>query len=67
VNITALGHEFVVFRGNSGEAHVMDGFSAHLGANLGVGGKVVEVYGYDCIRCLFHGWTLAQRNIQSCI
>ncbi len=45
VNIIALGHEFVVFRGNSGEVHVMDGFSAHLGANLGVGGKAVEVYG----------------------
>ncbi len=38
--VIALGHELVVFRGNSGEVHVMDAFCPHLGANLGVGGKI---------------------------
>jgi len=32
--------------------HVLDAFCPHLGANLGVGGKVVG----DCIECPFHGW-----------
>lgn len=47
-----LGREFVVFRGEDGRAHVMDPYCPHLGAHLGVGGKVVG----NTIRCPFHAW-----------
>jgi len=30
----------------------MDAYCPHLGANLGVGGRVVG----DCVECPFHGW-----------
>jgi nitrite reductase/ring-hydroxylating ferredoxin subunit len=56
--IIAFGYELVAFRGISGEVHVLDAFCPHLGANLGVGGKVVE----DCIKCPFHGWTFRGRD-----
>jgi cholesterol 7-dehydrogenase len=61
-SIITLGHELVVFRGNSGKVHVMDAFCPHLGANLGVGGKVVNDCGQDCIRCPFHGWTFRGKD-----
>jgi phenylpropionate dioxygenase-like ring-hydroxylating dioxygenase large terminal subunit len=32
--IIILGYELIVFRGNSGEVHVMDAFCSHLGANF---------------------------------
>ena len=51
--VTALGQYLVVFRGKSGQAHVLDAYCPHLGANLGVGGIVIG----DCIQCPFHGWT----------
>ncbi|XP_008322890.2 cholesterol 7-desaturase [Cynoglossus semilaevis] len=51
-NVTALGEELAVFRGEDGKAHVLDAYCPHLGANLAVGGKVVG----NCIECPFHGW-----------
>ena len=50
--VSALGREFAVFRGNSGRAFITDAYCPHLGANLACGGKVVE----DCIQCPFHEW-----------
>lgn len=47
-----LGREFVVFRTEAGEARVLDAYCPHLGAHLGVGGKVEG----DTIRCPFHAW-----------
>lgn len=47
-----LGQEMAVFRDVEGEAHVLDAYCPHLGANLAVGGRVVR----DCIQCPFHGW-----------
>jgi len=41
-----------VFRGDDGKAYVVDAYCPHLGANLGVGGRVVG----GCIECPFHGW-----------
>ncbi|ETO05168.1 hypothetical protein RFI_32227 [Reticulomyxa filosa] len=41
-NVSALGQQFVVFRGESGAVGVLDAFCPHLGANLGVGGKDVR-------------------------
>ncbi|MCH2170393.1 Rieske (2Fe-2S) protein [Myxococcota bacterium] len=47
-----VGRELVAYRGASGEAHVFDAHCPHLGAHLGVGGKVVG----DTLQCPFHGW-----------
>jgi 3-ketosteroid 9alpha-monooxygenase subunit A len=46
------GRDLVLWRDEAGEAHVMDAHCPHLGAHLGVGGKV-EGSG---IRCPFHAW-----------
>ena len=35
-----LGRELVLFRDEEGAAHVLDAYCAHLGAHLGVGGRV---------------------------
>ncbi len=51
-SVHAVGRDFVVFRGDGGKAHVLDAYCPHLGANLGVGGKVEG----DNIRCPFHNW-----------
>ena len=44
--------DLVLFRGEEGEAHLLDAFCPHLGAHLGHGGKVKG----DSIACPFHGW-----------
>lgn len=44
--------ELVLFRTQSGRAVVMDAYCPHLGAHLGVGGKVEG----DLVRCPFHAW-----------
>ncbi|CAG2165365.1 unnamed protein product, partial [Oppiella nova] len=57
LNINAFGYELVAIRGQSGRVSILDAFCPHLGANIGVGGKVVKECGEECIRCPFHGWT----------
>jgi len=47
-----FGRDLVLFRGEDGAARVFDAHCPHLGAHLGVGGRVVE----GGIRCPFHGW-----------
>jgi nitrite reductase/ring-hydroxylating ferredoxin subunit len=44
--------DLVLFRGEGGNACVLDAHCQHLGAHLAVGGKVEGA----CIRCPFHGW-----------
>lgn len=44
--------DLVLFRGENGEANLLDAFCPHLGAHLGHGG-VVEG---NCIACPFHKW-----------
>lgn len=58
-SISAFGCELVVFRqlgdkdGNGrGKIAILDAICPHLGAHLGVGGKVVG----NCIECPFHAW-----------
>lgn len=43
----------VVFRAKDGKAHALHAYCAHMGAHLGMGGKVVN---NQCIQCPFHGW-----------
>jgi len=50
--------ELVLFRGGSGEAHVLDAHCPHLGAHLAVGGSVEG----DRIRCPFHAWEFDGRG-----
>ncbi|CAL8128521.1 unnamed protein product [Orchesella dallaii] len=50
--VNALGLNLVAWRGVSGKCYVADAYCPHLGAHLGVGGKVAK----ECIECPFHGW-----------
>lgn len=47
------GRHVVLFRGKNGKPYVLDAYCAHMGANLGEGGKVRHD---TCIECPFHGW-----------
>jgi 3-ketosteroid 9alpha-monooxygenase subunit A len=47
-----FGQDLVLYRGEAGEAHILDAHCRHLGAHLGHGGKVCG----DEIECPFHGW-----------
>jgi 3-ketosteroid 9alpha-monooxygenase subunit A len=47
-----LGRDLVLFRGEDGGARVFDAHCPHLGAHLGVGGRVCG----DGLVCPFHGW-----------
>ncbi|XP_077550857.1 cholesterol 7-desaturase nvd-like [Haemaphysalis longicornis] len=51
-SISVLGHDLVAIRSEDGTARVYDAYCPHLGAHLGVMGRVVG----DCIECPFHGW-----------
>ncbi|KAJ3335620.1 hypothetical protein HDU91_002099, partial [Kappamyces sp. JEL0680] len=51
--VICLGRQFAVFRGlNSEKVSVTDAFCPHLGANMALGGKVVQ----DELECPFHLW-----------
>jgi len=50
--IRCFGEELVLFRGEDGAARVFDAHCPHLGAHLGIGGRVEG----DGLRCPFHGW-----------
>jgi len=48
----------VAWRGESGKAYVADAYCPHIGAHLGVGGKVSG----ECIQCPFHSWIFDGNN-----
>jgi nitrite reductase/ring-hydroxylating ferredoxin subunit len=50
--LQVFGRELVAWRGADGAPHVFDAHCPHLGAHLGVGGRV-EAGG---LRCPFHAW-----------
>jgi len=52
IPLRAFGRDLVAYRGESGQAHVVDAYCPHLGAHLGHGGCVEG----ESIRCPFHGW-----------
>ncbi len=48
-----IGQNLVAWRGESGKAYIADAYCPHMGAHLGLGGKVSG----ECIKCTFHGWS----------
>jgi len=46
------GQELLVWRDESGTPNVWDAYCPHLGADLGVGGRVED----GCVTCPFHEW-----------
>ncbi|MEZ5502752.1 MAG: Rieske 2Fe-2S domain-containing protein [Halioglobus sp.] len=50
--VQAFDRELVLYRTRSGVPVLQDAFCPHLGAHLGVKGRVVG----ESIRCPFHGW-----------
>ena len=50
----AVGRDLVLWR-DGDEHHVFDAYCPHLGAHLGVGGRVVD----GCLVCPFHEWSFA--------
>ncbi|SPP88369.1 cholesterol 7-desaturase [Drosophila guanche] len=51
--VACLGEKLVVYRTQKHKVFVLDAYCPHLGANLGVGGRVVG----DNIECPFHQWS----------
>jgi len=52
--LVCFGRDLVLFRGDDGEARVLDAHCPHMGAHLGHGGKVVG----RALQCPFHGWRI---------
>lgn len=63
-NVHYFGRDLVVWREqDTGLAHVVDAYCAHLGAHLGVGSGAAEshepgpgIVSGACLQCPFHGW-----------
>jgi 5,5'-dehydrodivanillate O-demethylase len=49
--VRIMGETFTLYRGASGELHMLDGFCPHRGTQLAAG----TVEG-EAIRCFYHGW-----------
>lgn len=47
-----FGEKLAAYRGQDGAVRILDAYCAHMGAHLGVGGKVID----NCVACPFHGW-----------
>ncbi len=52
VPLHRFGRDFVLFRDEAGDPHLLDAHCPHLGAHLGHGGRVEG----RAIRCPFHAW-----------
>lgn len=51
--IKCLGEQLVIYRTQNNKVFIVDAYCPHLGANLGIGGRVDG----DCIVCPFHQWS----------
>ncbi|GAB3312560.1 Rieske 2Fe-2S domain-containing protein [Haliea atlantica] len=50
--VQAFDRELALYRTRSGKPQIQDAFCPHLGAHMGVNGRVVG----ETLRCPFHGW-----------
>lgn len=50
--IRRFGQDLIVWRGEDGQFHLQEAYCPHLGANIGVGGKVIG----NTVQCPFHKW-----------
>jgi len=57
VPVRLLGEDFTLYRGESGEPHLVGFRCAHRGAQMSIGW--VE---QDCLRCFYHGWAYDQNG-----
>ena len=57
--ITYFGRDLALWRGEDGNAHVVDAHCPHLGAHLAYGGRVEG----DNLRCPFHAWRFGADGI----
>ena len=59
--LSYFGRDLIGFRTDDG-VHVMEAHCPHLGAHIGVGGRIEEA----CVVCPFHGWRFdtAGRNVE---
>lgn len=53
-----FGQDLVLYRGESGQPHLLDAWCPHVGAHLGHGGRV---HG-ETLACPFHGWRIDRRG-----
>ena len=53
--ITLLGHDYVIWKDESGNLNAIDNICPHAGASLAKGGYIVEFEGKDCLACPYHG------------
>jgi phenylpropionate dioxygenase-like ring-hydroxylating dioxygenase large terminal subunit len=51
--IRRFGQDLIVWRDTDNELHLQEAYCPHLGANIGVGGKVIG----KTVECPFHKWT----------
>ncbi|CAJ0954951.1 unnamed protein product, partial [Mesorhabditis belari] len=54
--VVVFGEQLSLVRAEDGYVHLIDSYCPHLGANLSVGGKVVN---NNCVQCPFHGWVFS--------
>ena len=52
-SVEIAGQNVTVFRSPKGDVYALHSYCAHMGANLGIGGQVVNE---TCIQCPYHGW-----------
>jgi phenylpropionate dioxygenase-like ring-hydroxylating dioxygenase large terminal subunit len=53
--ITLLGHDYVIWKDNTGNLNAIDNICPHAGANLAKGGYLTEFQSKTCLACPYHG------------
>ena len=53
--ITLLGHDYVIWKDESGNLNALDNICPHAGANLAKGGYILDFQGRSCLACPYHG------------
>lgn len=62
-NVKIFNQDLAVFRDNQGTVTGMDAICPHLGANMAVGGRVVDNNGKGELECPFHGWRFDSQGV----